>query len=78
MHGADTGDNGSKGADHGHEPGDDDGFGAVFIVKSLSFENIVFMEKQRVFAGEDFFADFVTEHIANTVAGDSGYKSENQ
>lgn len=41
MHIADTGDEWRKGADNWHEPGEKDGFVTMFLIKFLSFLDVL-------------------------------------
>ena len=63
-----------KGAHDGHEAGEDDGFAAVFFVKSVGFGEVFGLEDFAVGAGEEFCAEIFADFKIGCVAQNGGGK----
>jgi hypothetical protein len=78
CHGADAGHKGSKRADDGHEPGDDNRFSAVFFIKRMGLFQVLLFEKAAVLVGKYLRTDGMPDGVIDAVSGDAGNAEQNQ
>ncbi len=73
THVADTGDGRGEGPDDRDKAGQDERFGAVFIVKVLRAFQMVLVEEKGIFSAKKPRSEVIAEPVAGVIAGDSGY-----
>ena len=78
IHSANTGHERSKGADNGHELGDDDCFPAMFFIKLMRSQKIFLFEKAAVLIMKNFGSDKMADRIIDGISGNGGNTKRNQ